>query len=159
MNIQQYYEEKEQKEKEKAEQQNPTTQPSDLRAVHDTSVIPVVEEQASIDTVVAETAKINIHKTVTEVNQIVNVPLVQEGYQIERVPVNAIVTAMPPMREEGDTVIIPVVREVLVVEKRLELVEEVRITKHRTTLHHEENIVLKKEEVHIHRTPADHHNK
>ena|ERR1700761_7550732 len=47
--------------------------------------------------------------------------------QVERVPIGRIVTAVPPVREDGDTTILPVVEEVIVVERRLILKEEVHI--------------------------------
>ena len=155
MNIQQYFEEREKHEQEKAEKQKPETQPTVYHQNQHSKTIPVVQEQARIDTVETESAKIHIHKTVTEVEKTVNVPLMKEGYHIERVPVNSFVEAAPPVREEGDTVIIPVVREVLVVEKRLELVEEVHITKQRTTVERQENFTLRKEEVNIERIPIE----
>ncbi len=55
----------------------------------------------------------------------------RNGYSIERVPVNRIVAESPSQRQEGDTLVLPVVEEVIVVEKRLMLREEIRITPHR----------------------------
>lgn len=122
------------------------------------AVIPIIQEHATIHTHAEETGKLKIRTTVSEVEKNIDVPLVQEGYEIKRIPVNQFVDAAPPAREEGDVTIIPVVREVLVVEKRLELVEEVHIIKHRTTVSHQENFTLKKEEVHIERISSDSNN-
>ncbi|MCU1257248.1 MAG: hypothetical protein JWO80_133 [Bryobacterales bacterium] len=55
----------------------------------------------------------------------------REGYAIERVQVDRIVAEPPVQRQEGDTLVLPVVEEVLVVEKRLMLREEIRITRRR----------------------------
>jgi hypothetical protein len=55
----------------------------------------------------------------------------REGYSIERVQVDRIVAEQPMQRQEGDTLVLPVVEEVLVVEKRLMLREEIRITRRR----------------------------
>jgi hypothetical protein len=57
--------------------------------------------------------------------------LFREGYSIERVQIDRIVAEPPVQRQEGDTLILPVVEEVLVVEKRLMLREEIRITRRR----------------------------
>jgi stress response protein YsnF len=43
------------------------------------------------------------------------------------------VDVAPEPRQEGDTWIIPVIEEVLVVEKRLVVKEEIRLTRHRVT--------------------------
>ena len=50
------------------------------------------------------------------------------------------------MRQEGDTLIVPVLEEVLVVEKRLLLKEEVRITRTRTEVHSPQAVTLRSEE-------------
>jgi stress response protein YsnF len=47
--------------------------------------------------------------------------------EIGRVPVGRPVDTMPPVRQEGDTTIVPVVEEIIVVGRRLILKEEVRI--------------------------------
>jgi uncharacterized protein (TIGR02271 family) len=146
MNIQQYFEERNNKEQEKTKGEQTTA-----------DVIPVVEEQASISKVEQETARIKIHKHVVEVEKNIDVSLLQEGYDIQHVSINQFVDQQPPIREEGDTIIIPVVREVLVVEKRLELVEELHIIKNRKTVNHTESFTLRKEEVNVERVPTNDH--
>jgi uncharacterized protein (TIGR02271 family) len=118
------------------------------------TVIPVVQEQATVDKKTVESGKVRIEKKVVEVEKTIDIPLLKEGYEIERVPVNKIVDSHPSIREDGDIIIIPVVREVLVVEKRLELVEEVHVIKHRTEVPHTENFTLRKEEVNVERNPS-----
>jgi uncharacterized protein (TIGR02271 family) len=119
------------------------------------TVIPVIEEHLTIDREVIETAKVFIRKRVVEEEQLVNMPLIQEGFDIERVPVKKVVDTMPVVRQEGDTVIIPVVREVLVIEKRYEIIEEVHVVKSRTAVPHMQQITLLKEQVHIDRVPIN----
>ena len=53
--------------------------------------------------------------------------------RVERVPVDRPVTEAPQPRQEGDPLIVSVVEERLVVEKRLFVIEEVRITRTSTT--------------------------
>ncbi len=60
---------------------------------------------------------------------LVEEPSIQEEVQIERVPGNQLVDEPVAVRCEGDTMIIPVIEEVIVVETRLQLKEEVRVTK------------------------------
>jgi len=50
---------------------------------------------------------------------------------------------VPPISQEGDTTIIPVVEEIVVVERRLVLKEEVRIRRVRTKEQHQETVVLR----------------
>jgi hypothetical protein len=63
-----------------------------------------------------------------------NEPLFSEDVSVERVPVNRIISGPAQTRQEGDTTIIPVVEEVITVQKRLFLREEVRITRKRTEI-------------------------
>jgi hypothetical protein len=64
--------------------------------------------------------------------EVPNEALFQSGYDIETVEVNRIVDDPVPERREGETLILPVHEEVWVVEKKLRLSQEIRITK-RTT--------------------------
>ena len=58
------------------------------------------------------------------------------------------------MREEGDTTIISVVEEIVVVERRLVLKEEVRLRRVRVTEQHRETVVLREQDAVITRTEA-----
>jgi stress response protein YsnF len=57
--------------------------------------------------------------------------LFAEEADIRRVAVNRIVSEVPQSRQEGEVTIVPVVEEVLVVEKRLLLKEEIHIARKR----------------------------
>jgi len=114
-------------------------------------VIPVIQEQLTVDKEVVETGKVIIHKRVVEEEQTLNIPLLHESYEVEHVPVNKMVDAPPPVRYEGDTVIIPVVHEVLIVEKRFEVIEEVHVIKKKTATPHTQQVTLQKDEVEIER--------
>jgi stress response protein YsnF len=64
------------------------------------------------------------------------------------------VDTAPEPRYEGDTLIIPVVEEMLVTEKRLLLREEVRITRRQRTEQAEIRDVLRREIVDVEEHPA-----
>jgi uncharacterized protein (TIGR02271 family) len=117
--------------------------------------IPVIEEQVQVAKKVVESGTVRITKVVTEQEVPVDIPLMEEQHDIRRIPVNQYVeTLPPPMRYDGETMIIPVVREVLVVEKRLLLVEEVHITKTQVAKNETQHITLRKEEVQVTRADA-----
>jgi len=115
--------------------------------------IPVIEERIKIEKKVIETGKVHISKVVYEdVDQYV-VPFMEEHVSVERIPKNEYVDVMPPaIRYEGDVMIIPVLKEVAVVEKRIMLVEELRVTKYQTQKSEAHEVTLRKEEIEIHRT-------
>ena len=118
--------------------------------------IPVIEEQVQIDKKVVESGSVRITNVVSEQEVPVDIPLIQEEHDIQRIPVNQYVeTLPPPVRYEGDTMIIPVVREVLVVEKRLLLVEELHVTKSQVQKQETQYITLRKEEVIVERLAPD----
>ena len=93
--------------------------------------------------------------TVThEHEQLVDEALTHERVKIEHVPIGRTVEAVPPIREEGDTTILPVVEEVVVVERRLVLKEEIRIRRLRSTERHQETVTLRTQDAVITRTEA-----
>lgn len=118
-------------------------------------VIPVIEEQLHINTQLIETGIVRIRKRVTEDTQSVDLPTTKEEVVVDRVAIYQYVDTPPAVRYEGDTTIIPVLREVLVTEKKLLLVEEVRITKHQTTEQNVQEFTLRKEEIIVERSTPE----
>lgn len=91
--------------------------------------ISLAEEQLRVRTREVETGRVVVRKRVETVPTEIPVDLAIEEVDIERVAIGRLVDEAPETRQEGDTLIVPVVEEVLVVETRLRLVEEVRITR------------------------------
>jgi uncharacterized protein (TIGR02271 family) len=117
------------------------------------AVIPVVREDVHIDKHVRETGRVTVHVEPHEKIQVVDVPLAEQDVHVERVAVNRQVDAPSPPRQEGDVTIVPVYEEILVVEKRLVLKEEIRITRRQTTRHEFREVATRSEEVHVLRSP------
>ena len=116
--------------------------------------VPVVEETVTVDKRRNVTSIVRA-RTVTHENLVtVDEPMLSEQVDIERVPIDRFVDAPLPVRQEGETTIIPVVEEVVVVEKRLKLVEEVRLTKRQTIKHKPQTIAARRQEVIVDRLPA-----
>lgn len=120
-------------------------------AAEGTSVIPVIEERLIVDRQAIETGRVRIAKKIHETEETVNIPLARDEVNVERVAINQLVDILPPVRHEGDTMIIPVVEEILVVEKRLMLVEELRVTTRRIETTETQQVTLRKEEVTVER--------
>lgn len=118
----------------------------------ETAVIPVIEEQIVIDKKVVESGKVKVSKKVREEEVTVDVPALHEEVEVEKISVNRYVDQAPPsVRYEGDTMIISVVEEVTVVEKRLVVVEELHIRKKQIETKIPHKVTLRKEEVIINR--------
>jgi uncharacterized protein (TIGR02271 family) len=118
-----------------------------------TLVVPVIDETLTVHTRQRETGLVQIRKTIHERIETVDPLLYAEEVEVERVAVNRFVDAPMPVRHEEDTTIIPLLEEVLVVEKRLLLREEVRITKARREVHNPQTVKLREERVEIVRKP------
>ncbi len=97
------------------------------------AAIPLVEERLSIGKRSVESGRVRVRVTVEERQETVTEPLARDDVQIERVPRNERLTEMPHVRLEGGTTIIPVVEELLVVEKALVLVEEIHVRRRTET--------------------------
>jgi uncharacterized protein (TIGR02271 family) len=123
---------------------NTMTNPGDKK---DPVSLNVYEEQAQVDKKIVEKGKVRIVKKVATNDEKINVDLKSEDVEVERVPVNKYVDSAPDVRYEGNTTIIPVIKEVAVVEKKIVLVEEIRITKKINSSEEERTIPLKKEEI------------
>ena len=114
-----------------------------------TEVIPVLREELKVSKREVETGRVVVHKTMSERDENVEMLLRRTDVSVERVPVGRTVTEAPASREEGDVLIIPVMEEVLVVEKRLVLKEELHIRKTTTERTAHEVVRLRTETVKI----------
>jgi uncharacterized protein (TIGR02271 family) len=114
-------------------------------------VLPVLAEELDVQTRRVETGRVRLHKTVHTREVLVDEPLLREEVVIERVPVNRVVEGPIPVRYEGDTMILSLLEEVLVVETRLLLKEEVHLTTRRTERHAPERVTRRHEDVTIER--------
>jgi uncharacterized protein (TIGR02271 family) len=135
---------------------DPNEQPSkrNKKEAGDHAMVPVVEERLQVGRKAVETGRVSVAKTITEREESITVPLKQEDVQVERVARNEFVKGeIPQVRQEGDTTIIPVLREEVVVQKRLLLVEEIHITKKLTRTEKPIKVKLRKEEARVQRKP------
>ena len=86
-------------------------------------------------------------RTVTRENEsVVDETLNHKRVQIDRIPIGRQVDAVPPVRQEGDTTILSVVEETVVVERRLILKEEIHIRRLHVSERHQEAVILRKQE-------------
>ena len=116
--------------------------------------IPVIAEDLTVDKRVVETGRVRVSKVVRAEEQTFDVPVMREDVHVERVRLDKIVDAAPEVRQEGDTMIIPLLEEVVVVEKRLMLREEVRVTRRRREVQEPHTVTVREEDVKVERLPA-----
>jgi uncharacterized protein (TIGR02271 family) len=109
--------------------------------------VPVVEERLEIQKRKVETGEVVVLVEPRVEEHVLDVPLVEDAVEIRRVPVNEFVDGPVAVRQEGDVTIMPVYEEVLVVEKRLMLREEIHFVRKQVERHEQQTITLRKEEV------------
>lgn len=122
---------------------------------HVERVIPLYEEELAVSKRVVETGKVRVTKSVHEQERLIEETLANDDVDVRRVAVNRIVEQAPVTRQEGDTLIVPIVEEVLVVERKLMLREEIRITTRRTSAVVQHVTTVRTEEASIERVPHD----
>lgn len=111
------------------------------------AVIPVVVEEAQVAKREVETGRVRIQKTVETTEEQVDVPLLRDTVQVERFSVERYLEEPAAPHYQGDTLVIPVMEEVLVVQKRLLLREEIHVTTVREKERHQETVTLQREQV------------
>ena len=116
--------------------------------------VPVLQEEAWVEKRIVDTGRgVRIHKTVAEHPCRIDERLMRDEVEVTHVPVDRIVPLdqAPATRYEGDTLVVPVLEEVLVVERRLRIKEELHITRTRREERHVDTVLLKSEQVGVER--------
>ncbi len=90
-----------------------------------------------------------------EIEQLARASLQSERLEIKRVPIGREVERAPPMREEGDLTIIPILEEVVVTQKRLVLKEELHIRRVAEVREVAEPVTVRRQRAEIEQMPAD----
>ena len=119
--------------------------------------LPVIEESLKVSKLEVDQGGYRLTKRVEMNQHLVDEVLRTEEVHIERRPINTAIADddVPGVRQEGNTLIVPVIEEVLITVKRLVLVEEVRITRIQGTRHQPQTVTLRKEEIDIERLAAE----
>jgi stress response protein YsnF len=96
-------------------------------------VLELVEETATLEKRDRITGRVRVSTRTETAEQLVSAALEQQDVDVTRVPVDREVDIAPPIRTENGVTIVPVLEEILVVEKRLVLREEIHIRQTTTT--------------------------
>ena len=110
-------------------------------------VVPLVEEHLAIARRLIETGRVRVHISTATEDALVRETLRGERLEVERIALGHEVATAPAVREEEDgaVLVVPVLEEVLVVERRLVLKEELRIRRIATTETVETTIPLRRQ--------------
>lgn len=116
--------------------------------------MPIVAETLVVGKRTIVTGRVRVTTAIDERPVDVRETLVHGGVEIERTAIGEEVLSVPPVRDEGVTIVVPVVREELVVTKRLILVEEVRLRRTAMTEAYAETMALRSQRAVIDREPV-----
>ena len=117
--------------------------------------VPVIEEELVTGTREVKTGSVRVRKEVEHLQKAIEMPLVRDVVKVSRIPVNRVVTAAPDIREEGDILIVPVVEEEIVVNKRLVLKEEIHIHRRQERTRVAKNVDLAREHAIVDRLDSE----
>lgn len=126
----------------------------------DEQVIPLVEEAARVEIRLVETGRVRVSTHTETVEQILRGSLRSDMVAVTRVPVNRTLTeseAAPVVRTEGGVTIVPILEEILVVEKRLVLREEVLIRRTTSGQNVEVPVTLRRQRAVVERMSPEGH--
>ena len=109
------------------------------------TIIPIVEEELNVEARTVPTGRVRVETRTELVEEIATAQLETSEVEVSRVPVGREVETAPEVKTIGDVTIVPVMEEVLVVERRLMLKEELHIRRRVTTETVEVPVSLRKQ--------------
>lgn len=121
----------------------------------ETIKVPISEEVLTVDTRRVETGRgVRVHKTVHTGAVQIDETLAREELAVRHVAIDRTLAqdeTLPATRYEGDVLIVPVLEEVVVVERRIRLKEELHITRITREENFSRTVEVKTEAVRIER--------
>jgi uncharacterized protein (TIGR02271 family) len=129
--------------------------PHSQDSLDETEIIPLAEEELRVDKRTVTTGMVRVRTVVDVETELAKATLDGEAVEVTRVPMDRMIDQPPAIRTENDVTIIPILEEVLVVEKRLVLKEELHVRKRKTTEDVEIPVELRKQRAVIERIPAE----
>jgi uncharacterized protein (TIGR02271 family) len=106
----------------------------------------LLAEELTVEKEAVEAGRMRVSKHTRTREVAIDEDLLRERAEIETVPIGRQIFEMPAVRHEGETIIVPIVEEVLHTERRLFLKEEVRITLKKTTEQFHDRVTLRYQE-------------
>src|SRR5215207_8835099 len=103
------------------------SEPTAVPSVENEQRLPLTEEVLHLSKQEVSTGKVRVHTVVDTEEKFVRETLEQRSVEVTRVPKNEVLDVVPNVRTENGVIIVPVFEEVVVVETKLVLKEEVHI--------------------------------
>jgi uncharacterized protein (TIGR02271 family) len=120
----------------------------------DNPKLTLIAEELTVGKEAVETGRVRVSKQTRTRDVAINETLLRESAEIETIPIGRQIFKMPSVRHEGETIIVPIVEEVIHTERRLMLKEEVRITRRKITEQFHDRVTLRYQEAVVTRVPS-----
>jgi stress response protein YsnF len=114
-------------------------------------VVPVVNEEAHADAIPVQTGGVRVTKHVEGHDEILEQELRKGRVEVKRVKTDRVVDGPQPVQRVGNTLVVPVVSEVLHVEKRWVVTEEIHLTQIEERETVQQSVTVNREEAEIER--------
>ena len=114
-------------------------------------VVPVISEELHAGAVPVVTGGVRVTKRVYTHDEVLEQELRRTRAEVKRVRTDRVVDGPQPTRREGNTLIVPIVSEVLRVEKQWVVTEEIHITQTEETERLRETVPVSREEAQLER--------
>jgi uncharacterized protein (TIGR02271 family) len=119
---------------------------------HDNDVVvPVVNEELHADAIPVQTGGVRVTKHVQGHDEILQQELRKGRVEVKRVKTDRVVDGPQPVQRVGNTLVVPVVSEVLHVEKRWVVTEEIHLTQVEERETVEQTVTVNHEEAEVER--------
>jgi stress response protein YsnF len=132
-----------------------SSSPKPVGGTETVEVVPIVEETAFVSKRQVAAGKVRVHTRVDTVEELARASLRSDKVDVTRVPIDKVVDRIPDVRTEGDVTIVPVMEEVLVVETKLVLKEEIHIRHYVETENVEVPVTLRRQRAVVERLDAE----
>ncbi len=114
-------------------------------------IIPVFAESLDVDTATVATGGVRVVKRMVTDQQVLDHHLRTENVDVKRIPMNKVVDGPLPIIQTEDLIIIPVMQEVLKIERQWVVTEEIHVSKSARVIHFQEPVDVDHEVVSIER--------
>lgn len=117
-------------------------------------VVPVIAEQLHVDAVPVLKGGVRVTKRVIGQEHVIEQELRRDHVEVKRIKVNRIVDGPQEAVQSGNTTIIPIVEEIVRVERQWVVTEEIHLTRTEETNLYQGKVTLNREEAIVERFDA-----
>jgi uncharacterized protein (TIGR02271 family) len=120
----------------------------------ESNVLQLFAEDVDVSRQTVETGRVRVAKVTRVRDHVVDELLARTNVEVERIPIGRVIEAIPAVRDDGDLMVVPVVEETVVVERRLVLKEELHIRRVQTQERFRDTVKLRYQTAEVTRIPA-----